>query len=105
MKFSEIIQGLHEGQSYTRQTDAMYGKFIVKQIPQTVPASVVPKMTSIPDSIKQKIGTVGLDDEFKGTISYHDQVLLVTCNDFQRTSATSFVPTWEDIFADDWVQA
>lgn len=105
MKFSEIIDGLNKGHAYTRQTEAWWGKCIVKQIPQTVSKEVVPKMTSLPESIKQKISTVGKDDEFLGTISYHNQVLIVTLNDYERVTATSYSPTWEDIFADDWVSA
>ena len=105
MKFSEVIEGLKEGRTFQRQTESFYGKLIVMQIPQTVPASVVPKMTSLPDNLKQAIGTVGLNDESLGTIQYHDQVLIVTLNDYERCSATSYVPTWEDIFADDWVES
>ena len=102
MKFSEILDGLKEGRTYTRLAEGWYGKFIVKQIPNTVPAAAVPKMTSLPEHVKMKFCTVGKDDEFKGTISYHDQVLIITSNDFERCTATSYIPTWEDLFADDW---
>ena len=105
MEFSEILDGLKEGLSYTRQAEGWYGKFIVKQIPQTVPATEVPKMTSLPEHIKMRISTVGKDDEYLGTITSHDQVLIVTSNDYERTTATSYIPTWEDLFADDWVVA
>ena len=104
MKFSEILDGLKNGQCATRSScDSFCGKMIVMQIPQTVPASVVPKMTSLPEEAKVRIGTIGLHDETLGTIQYHDQVLLMTCNDFERVSATSYTPTWEDIFAEDWM--
>ena len=89
MKFSEIIDRLNEGEAFSRYSSpAWAGKFIVKQIPQTVPAEVVPRMTSLPDRAKAVIGTIG-----DGSISYHDQV---------KSHATSYIPTWEDIFADDW---
>ena len=103
MKFTDVIEALQKGGAATRWlSPAFYGKKIVKQIPQTVPADVVPKMTSLPESFKAEIATTGKEDEFKGTISYHDQVLIVTINDLERVSATYYVPTWEDIFADDW---
>lgn len=103
MKFADVIEALQKGGTATRyRTPAFRGKKIVMQIPQTVPAEVVPRMTSLPEQIKAKIGTIGLDDEYKGTIAYHDQVLIVTLNDHERVSATSYVPTWEDIFAVDW---
>lgn len=103
MKFDKVIEALQRGGTAERcGVPSWYGKRIVKQIPQTVPADAVPKMTSLPDGIKQVIGTVGLEGPTFGTISYHDQVLIVTLNDFEPVSATSYVPTWEDIFADDW---
>ncbi|MBQ5979388.1 MAG: hypothetical protein IJL58_05160 [Bacteroidales bacterium] len=105
MKFSEILDGLKEGRPYTRSNDAWWGKFIVKQIPQVVPKEVVPKMTSLPDVIKPMISTVGNDPEKIGSISFHDQVLIITCNDYADTSATSYIPTWEDLFAEDWIYA
>lgn len=104
MKFSDVIDALQKGGIATRHaTPAFSGKWIVKQIPQTVPADVVPKMTSLPDIIKPMIGTIGLEDEAKGSISYHDQVIIVTLRDDERVSATYYIPTWEDIFAEDWM--
>ena len=99
MKFSEIIDRLNEGEAFSRYSSpAWAGKFIVKQIPQTVPAEVVPRMTSLPDRAKAVIGTIG-----DGRISYHDQVLIIEVNDdCSKSHATSYIPTWEDIFADDW---
>lgn len=54
MKFSEVIEGLKEGRSFTRgawmaeaisNTSINYKvKHIVCQIPQTIPADIVPKM-------------------------------------------------------------
>lgn len=99
MKFSEIIDRLNEGETFRRYSSPAWAdKFIVKQIPQTVPAEVVPRMTSLPDHTKAVIGTMG-----DGSISYHDQVLLVEANDgCPKSHATYYIPTWEDIFADDW---
>ena len=104
MKFADVIEALQKGGAATRySTPAFLGKKIVKQIPQTVPAAAVQKMTSLPEGFKAEIATTGKEDEFKGTISYHDQVLIVTINDLERVSATYYIPTWEDIFADDWM--
>ena len=99
MKFSEIIDRFNEGKAVARfSSPAWAGKFIVKQIPQTIPAEVVPRMTSLPDHAKDVIGTIG-----DGSISYHDQVLIIEANDdCSKSYATSYIPTWEDIFADDW---
>ena len=102
MKFSEILAQLKAGSPCRRTSWHSPGRFIVRQIPQTVPAAVVPKMTSLPDHAKAIIGTVGLENEHKGCITYHDQVLIIVSDDFHDTTATSYTPTWEDLFAEDW---
>ena len=65
----------------------------------SIAKDVVPKMTSLPAAIKPKISTVG-----SGEISYHDQVIMITFTDDGKTpaSATYYIPSWEDILAEDW---
>ena len=69
------------------------------QIPQRIAKDIVPKMTSVQDIVKPKIGTVG-----SGEIEYHHQVLIIEFKDDGKTPAraTYYIPTWEDIMADDW---
>jgi hypothetical protein len=100
MNFGEVIKELKKGCVYTRHaTVSWYGKFIVMQIPQTIPADIVPKMTSLPDQVKGILGAMG-----DGSISYHDQVLIVEANDnCKKSHATYYIPTWEDLFAEDWI--
>ncbi len=105
MKFSEILPALKAGHPVRRTSWHSPGRFIVRQLPQTVPADVVPKMTSLPEHVKAIIGTVGLENEHKGCITYHDQVLIIVSDDYHDTTATSYVPTWEDLFAEDWATA
>ena len=98
MKFKEILDRLQSGETFARASwDG--NKYIVRQIPQVVPKEIVPKMTSLPDDAKRILSTVG-----SGAISYHDQVLII--NNIDRpdvdATATYYVPTWEDIFAEDW---
>ena len=98
MKFAEIIEGLKNGSVYQR--NAWSGnKVIMMQIPATIPADVVPKMTSVQLSLKEMLSTIG-----SGAISNHDQVIIVDMVDDKEVDAkaTYYVPTWEDIFADDW---
>ena len=95
-KFAQVIECLNKGGSAWRAEWNAKGenKEIVKQIPQTISKDVVPKMTSLPSSIKPKVSTVG-----NGEISYHDQVLQIS---FTDDGKTYYIPTWEDIFAEDW---
>jgi len=96
MKFGEVIEGLKEGHIYTN--DSMYARnqCIVCHIPQTVPADVVPKMNSIPQTLKR------LAEE--RSIAFHDQVLLLEWDKKNDGNylATAYIPTWEDIFREDW---
>lgn len=97
-KFSEVIECLKNGGMASRQ--AWTGNYeVMMQIPQRISKDIVPKMTSVQDIAKPKIGTVG-----SGEIEYHDQVLIIMFTDDETTpaKATYFIPTWEDIFAEDW---
>lgn len=96
--FANVIECLNRG-GHAGRMSWQGNKEIVKQIPQCISKDIVPRMTSLPDSIKPVIGTVG-----SGEISYHDQVLIITFTDDGNTpaAATYYIPTWEDIFAEDW---
>ncbi|MEG0807636.1 MAG: DUF2829 domain-containing protein [Alistipes sp.] len=98
MKFSEIIDKLQQGGIARRYSDEKWaGKYIVKQIPQTIPQEVIPNMTSLPTVMKAYLSTVG-----DCQITYHNQVLIVSLEDGKPNTATYYIPTWEDIFAEDW---
>lgn len=98
MKFAEVIEGLKEGRNFTRQGSAMLnGKFITMQIPADIPSDVIPKMQSLNDQAKAILCTVG-----DCQIHYRNQVLVVNKVDGEQNIATYYVPTWEDIFAEDW---
>lgn len=107
MKFSEVIEALQKGSVCTREawdeeakrsaSCSYYQKYIVRQIPQEIASDIVPKMTSLPDAAKDLIDASG-----NRTIRYHDQVLCINAGPNFSSNATSYTPTWEDIFADDW---
>ena len=101
-KFAEVIECLKNGGTAARQSWYVRGREmeVMMQIPQRISKDIVPKMTSVQEHIKPKINTVG-----SGEIEYHDQVIIITFVDDFKTPAraTYYIPTWEDIFADDWV--
>ena len=99
-KFAEVIECLKNGGTAQRIAwDVTGDKEIMMQIPQRIAKDIVPKMTSVQDIVKPKIGTVG-----SGEIEYHHQVLIIEFKDDEKTPAraTYYIPTWEDIMADDW---
>ena len=67
------------------------------QIPADIPTDIIPNMTSLNDQAKAILGTVG-----DCQIHYRNQVLMVKING-KENIVTYYIPTWEDIFADDWV--
>lgn len=98
MNFTEVIEGLQQGHNYTR---SLWNgkKFITLQIPADISRDIIPKMTSLNDEAKEL-----LLDHGDGMIHYRNQVLQVSFdNDDRQNIATYYIPTWEDIFADDWV--
>lgn len=99
MTFAEVIEGLKSGQSFTRSySPVLNGKFITMQIPADIPTDVIPKMTSLNDHAKAILRTVG-----DCQIHYRNQVIMVNKVDGEENIATYYIPTWEDIFADDWI--
>lgn len=104
MKFKFIIDSIQEGKTVRRSCWGL-NSFIVKQIPQTISPDIVPKMTSLPSMAKEHIHESIIDstEPGGGSISYHDQVIIITINPITGDAdATYYIPTWEDIFAEDW---
>ena len=96
MSFGEALQALEAGKCVRRES--WFGdKFVVKQIDSDIPAEVVPKMQSLPDSAKQFIGKTAIGD-----IHYRNQCLIVKQYP-SSTVATNYVPDWNDMFAKDWM--
>ena len=98
MTFAEVIEGLKNGQNFTRiYSPLLNGKFITMQIPADIPTDVIPKMASLNDGAKAILGTVG-----DCQIQYSNHGLMIKQVDGEKNIATYYTPTWEDIFADDW---
>lgn len=98
MKFNEVLDALKEGKRIVNASLSSRHAYIVRQIPQTVPAEAIPGMTSLPEDAK--------DASKYGPIEFHDQVLLVEwVNERGCSIATSYIPTWFDIFREDWTIA
>lgn len=96
LSFGEALQALEAGKCVRRES--WFGdKFVVKQIDSDIPAEVVPKMQSLPDSAKQFIGKTAIGD-----IHYRNQCLIVKQYP-SSTVATNYVPDWNDMFAKDWM--
>lgn len=96
LSFGKALQALEAGKCVRRES-WVGDKFVVKQIDSDIPAEVVPKMQSLPDSAKQFIGKTA-----NGDIHYRNQCLIVKQYP-SSTVATNYVPDWNDMFAKDWI--
>lgn len=96
LSFGEALQALEAGKCIRRES-WVGDKFVVKQIDSDIPAEVVPKMQSLPDSAKQFIGKTA-----NGDIHYRNQCLIVKQYP-SSTVATNYVPDWNGMFAKDWI--
>ena len=68
-------------------------RIIIKQVPCTVGKDIIPTMQSLPEKAKEFI----LDE--KASIRYKNQLLEYN---WEHGYANSYIPSNEDIFADDW---
>lgn len=104
MKFAEILPSLQDGELVARKAwneQKSTETYITLQVESIIPTDVVPKMTSLPPVARGALKRFG--------IHYHHQVLAVTI-DFHEdkygrskvAKATYYIPSWEDIFAEDW---
>lgn len=96
LSFGEALQALEAGKCVRRES-WVGDKFVVKQIDSDIPAEVVPKMQSLPDSAKELINKTHRED-----IHYRNQCLMIV-QDTETSVATNYVPDWNDMFAKDWV--
>ena len=70
----------------------------MKQVNADIAADLVPKMQSLPGEAKRIISKSG-----DGSIHYREQCLVVYPDKEEGCVATSYVPDWQDVFADDWM--
>lgn len=95
--FGQVIPLLQNGYCIARKE---WGNkcFIVKQVNADIATDVVPKMQSLPGEAKRIIGKSG-----DGSIHYREQCLVVYPDNEEGCVATSYVPDWQDVFANDWM--
>lgn len=97
-KFGKVIEHLRK-EGMARRASWEPGREIVAHRDTGVRREYVPMMTSLPETAKAKIGRSG-----SGEITFDNQVLIIRFQDGAKPAeATGYTPTWDDIFAEDWV--
>lgn len=93
MDFGKAIIALKQGKAIQRSGWNGKGLFVVKQIPASINADIIPKMQSLPQSAKDIIML-----RENPHIDYTNQMLIVNPDG----RADSWVPSSSDVFAEDW---
>ena len=94
MDFGKAIIALKQGKAVQRKGWNGKGLFVVKQIPASINADIIPKMQSLPQSAKDI-----LMSRENPHIDYTNQMLIVNPDG----RADSWVPSSSDVFAEDWL--
>lgn len=96
----DAVKALHEGKRVRRQSWYYDKKFVFRQVPSTIPSNIVPKMQSLPQTVKDYFISTFNDEKAQiDEIYYSDQLAIVGDSNLIQ----SFSPTVEDTLAQDWV--
>ncbi len=91
--FGIAVLALKKGKMVARTGWNGKGLFVFRQVPAQVPMSIIPKMSSLPQSVKDEFIKRAKD------ISYSDQLALVKPDN----SISGWSPSTNDTLAEDWI--
>ena len=109
--FGEAIKALKQGKRVQRNGWNGKGMFIFMQVPSSVPAEIVPKMTSLPESVKNEFANRlekfenAPNAELKTfrrhavSIQYKNQIAIV----YPDNTIYGWVASPSDILEEDWL--
>lgn len=91
--FGAILLALADGKRVARSGWNGKGMFVFQQVPAQIQLDVIPRMTSLPDEVKEEFLRRGK------SISYSNQLALVKADN----QINGWAPSVADCLADDWV--
>lgn len=91
--FGEALEALKAGKRVAREGWNGKGLFVFMQVPAEIGFDIIPKMQSLPQSVKDEFIRRG------GAISYSNQLALVKTNN----EINGWAPSTSDSLAKDWV--
>jgi len=92
LTYNDALEALKEGKMVCREGWNGKGMFVFKQIPAEIGLDVIPRMTSVPQSVKNRMLEKGI------TLKYNNQMALVQSDG----SVDSWIASSSDTFAKDW---
>jgi hypothetical protein len=99
VSFSKAIEALKDGRMVQRQGWNGKGLFIFMQVPSQVDFSLVPKMTSLPDSVKKEFERRWIENEGNQYIQYKNQLAMV----YPDNTIYGWVASPSDVLEEDWI--
>lgn len=100
MNFAQALEHMEKGGMVRRKSWDYYRSFIFQQVPSVINKSVVPKMTSLPDSVKKEFERRFNDPRMQvSELYYADQLAEVNPSNL----ITGYSPSVSDCFANDWI--
>ena len=98
--FAEALDALANGQMVTRELWQQNNEFVFMQVPNTIAKEIVPKMHSLPDSVKAEFEKRFNNPYLKfDGICYQNQLAIVNA----RNIITGYSPSVTDVLAEDWL--
>jgi hypothetical protein len=97
MNFGQAVEALKSGKMVKRTG---WDSFVFMQVPSAIGKEIIPKMTSLPQSVKDEFAKRFTDTSNKQSpgIYYTDQLAVVDKNN----RITGYSPSVSDSLADDW---
>lgn len=92
LSFGQAVEAAKEGKSIRREGWNGKGLIVFMQVPSTIPADTIPKMQSLPQSVKDELKNRG------GSISYSNQMALLNPDN----TINGWAPSVSDTLAEDW---
>lgn len=100
MVFGEAIKALRDGKRAQRASWNDKDMFVFMQVPSVISKDIVPKMQSLPQSVKDEFQRRFNDpDKQIDTISYRNQLALVEDSNL----ITGWTPSPSDVLDVDWI--
>ncbi|CAL2094866.1 DUF2829 domain-containing protein [Tenacibaculum sp. 190524A02b] len=103
VSFGDAIDALKEGKRVQRRGWDGKGLFIFMQVPSSVPMSIVPNMTSLPQSVKdefkRRTDKMSKDLLKDADIRYRNQIAMV----YPDNSIYGWVASPSDVLEKDWI--
>lgn len=90
--FGVAVGYLKKGQKLQREGWNGKGMFVFKQVPANIGLEIIPKMQSVPDSVKSEM------IKREQNLNYRNQCVLVD----SKGNVDNWAPSISDCFAEDW---